>query len=641
MGLRSAKKEDLQRECPNVVFGKEQLGEGGNGRVLSGTSSDHGPVAVKFLLNIDSKRYTRFKDEVLVVTGRLKDSPRVVPILEHSLPDAIATSDIPWYVMPRASTLRDALKGQDWDFRLEALLELAEGLAELHEQEVAHRDIKPENLFLLEGTYRFGDFGIAAFPERSGITEDSEPMGPAGYMAPEMMRNTSGADAKLADVYSFAKTVWAILANQKVVFGGPYEPNGIEGLIHHVESKDFVVEPLDTLLERATSAAPAARPTAREFADALREVMEVQSDFQRANTLQWGAAEVQAIRVAGPARVEWTDVSEIANVLGLLSRRRGLNHLFFADGGGLTVERVSTCESGEMLSLYFSESFVAVVKPKRLTLERFSFGPKYGYVVLETSDIEPLGVDSQYSHRGMELVRQLNSHDYIEDDSEADESRSRGLGRLCHRYFESTTFVIAPTGGLFNLIDDYNGTGISLGRDVLRARFEELVRRIEDEEASKPGWSLMRAVRLLSTTVDADVELKLQYISNSRLQELVDADDAVQAERRKAYRGGGLGTYEDMMDRMQMSTPAADAGLALIQKLSKEEKAEYLSLVELARQQGDAGDLAAFTDGNIKGGLLEDGYLAGKLGNGYMRRALARFGMNAPATVVGEASTQD
>lgn len=127
MGFRSVTKRELQRECPNVVFGKESLGEGGNGRVLSGVSSDYGPVAVKFLLNIDSKRYTRFKDEVLVVTGRLERSPRVVPILEHSLPDVVGATEFPWYVMPRASTLRDALKGQDWGFRLEALLELAEG----------------------------------------------------------------------------------------------------------------------------------------------------------------------------------------------------------------------------------------------------------------------------------------------------------------------------------------------------------------------------------------------------------------------------------------------------------------------------------------------------------------------------------
>ncbi len=255
--------------------------------------------------------------------------------------------------------------------------------------------------------------------------------------------------------------------------------------------------------------------------------------------------------------------------------------------------------------------------------------------------MEPLGVDSEYSHRGMELVRQVSSHDYIQDDSEADESRSRGVGISCRRYFEGTTFVIAPTGGLFNRIDDYNGTGTSLGRDVLRERFEELVRHIEAEEAPKRGWSLTRAVRLLSTTVDADVDLSLQHISNARLQELVEADDAVQAERRRTTRQGGLVTYEDIKARMRKPTPAADAGLVLIKKLSKEEKAEYLTLVELARHQGDAADLAAFTAGNIKDGVLTENYLAGKLGNGYMRRALARFGMNAPAAAMDKTSRPD
>ena len=43
----------------------------------------------------------------------------------------------------------------------------------------------------------------------------------------------------------------------------------------------------------------------------------------------------------------------------------------------------------------------------------------------------------------IEAVKQVLEHGH----SEADESRRRGLGKMCHRYFEGTTFVIAPTGG--------------------------------------------------------------------------------------------------------------------------------------------------------------------------------------------------
>lgn len=37
-----------------------------------------------------------------------------------------------------------------WPEKLTALIELAEGLAEVHQPGVVHRDIKPENLFELD-----------------------------------------------------------------------------------------------------------------------------------------------------------------------------------------------------------------------------------------------------------------------------------------------------------------------------------------------------------------------------------------------------------------------------------------------------------------------------------------------------------
>lgn len=85
MALRAARKKALQAACPSVELGKE-LGAGGNARVYAGSSAVHGAVAVKFMLNDNTKRYDRFRDEVLVVTTRLKGSAHVLPILEHALP---------------------------------------------------------------------------------------------------------------------------------------------------------------------------------------------------------------------------------------------------------------------------------------------------------------------------------------------------------------------------------------------------------------------------------------------------------------------------------------------------------------------------------------------------------------------------
>lgn len=234
MPLIPKDKTELARACPQVRLQK-QLGAGGNGYVYRARHEVHGTVAIKFFLNNDTRRWQRFLDEVKVVTTHLEGSPRVVPILESHLSNN-GENEIPWYVMPLAQTARQELNRLTWREMFPAFIELADGLVELHRVGVAHRDIKPENLFHLDGGYRFGDFGIAAFPDRAGITKEDEPMGPTSFMAPEMEANSGDADAFLADVYSLAKTFWALLTDEKFAFPGQYFPKGCEGLSSRVKA---------------------------------------------------------------------------------------------------------------------------------------------------------------------------------------------------------------------------------------------------------------------------------------------------------------------------------------------------------------------------------------------------------------------
>ena len=106
--MKTPKKRELQTLLPQFKLNKP-LGSGGNAIVYEAT---RGPdrVAVKFLLNADPRRYGRFRDEVLVVTTALKDSNRIIPIIDYQLPDAPGT-EIPWYSMPVAIPLRQHLKG--------------------------------------------------------------------------------------------------------------------------------------------------------------------------------------------------------------------------------------------------------------------------------------------------------------------------------------------------------------------------------------------------------------------------------------------------------------------------------------------------------------------------------------------------
>ena len=95
-----------------------------------------------------------------------------------------------------------------------AIGRIAETLASLAAGGVAHRDIKPDNLFQLKGEWVIGDFGLVKYPEQQLVTRQGRPLGPYYFMAPEMRRDADTADGELADVYSLAKTLWALAAGR-------------------------------------------------------------------------------------------------------------------------------------------------------------------------------------------------------------------------------------------------------------------------------------------------------------------------------------------------------------------------------------------------------------------------------------------
>lgn len=104
------------------------------------------------------------------------------------------------------------------------LEQICAGLAHAHQQGVIHRDIKPQNLLLTADrqTVKIADFGVAKFNDfNSPITR----VGTNIYAAPEhsplnaaleTIENDAGEFrlTPAADVYSLAKTVYALLAGE-------------------------------------------------------------------------------------------------------------------------------------------------------------------------------------------------------------------------------------------------------------------------------------------------------------------------------------------------------------------------------------------------------------------------------------------
>jgi serine/threonine protein kinase len=248
----------------------ERLGRpGGNADVFRATSDDGEEVALKI---IDAKPhrepYKRFVHEIRTLRG-LADMTGILPVLDSYLPERPSNTDRPWLAMPIAEPLDVALLGQPLELIVEAVATIASTLARLHAEGIAHRDVKPPNLFRLNGSWLVGDFGLVATPEPSGLTIPGQKLGPAHFTAYEMIVDATTADPKAADVFSIAKTLWALARDQ------PYPPDGHQ----RAGTRGFEVADtrphlnahlLDELIDRSTLIHPESRPSMEQFAADLR-----------------------------------------------------------------------------------------------------------------------------------------------------------------------------------------------------------------------------------------------------------------------------------------------------------------------------------------------------------------------------------
>ena len=233
------------------------LGKGGMATVYLARDAQLGrEVALKAIDDdlLQPEFLARFAAEARTAAGL--SHPNVVPVFASGEVDGV-----PYIVFAHVpgGTLLDRMDAGDLEAgeAVTIAAKIADALAYVHERGVVHRDIKPSNiLFNEQGEPMLTDFGVArVLASDANLTQVGTTIGSPRYMAPEQLRGSEVNDR--ADVYSLALVLLEMLT-------GSLPPN-----INPV-SRVGRADRLQDVLRRALSGDAEARPSAAEFAQALK-----------------------------------------------------------------------------------------------------------------------------------------------------------------------------------------------------------------------------------------------------------------------------------------------------------------------------------------------------------------------------------
>lgn len=196
------------------------LGEGGMGTVYEAVDIiTKRNVALKFLkatVARDKVNLARFEIEAkATATLNHPNIVRVVSVGKYE--------NLPYMVneLVVGQNLEDELRIRGRFTFLEAIdiiEQLANAISLAHKNGVIHRDIKPSNIYITkEGLVKLGDFGIARYADSKRVTSNTNIVGSAHYLAPEVCKGEEASPR--SDIYALGINLFELITGH-VPFDG-------------------------------------------------------------------------------------------------------------------------------------------------------------------------------------------------------------------------------------------------------------------------------------------------------------------------------------------------------------------------------------------------------------------------------------
>lgn len=449
------------------------LGQGGNGTVWRASQSGGKSYALKQLHKNQDEARQRFHVEIQTLKN-ISHINGIVPLIDSYTPES-GIEDFPWLVMPICESFDQYRKRTKFPEMVRNFIKLADTLCSLHESGYSHRDIKPANILFLEGRLCLSDFGLVAPPEKPGITPEKRDVGAKYTMAPEMRRYAVKADGKPADVYSFAKSLWIAITGIELGFDGQFVPDASLTLKHKIEG--WYATPIEQLLSECTLHEPSHRPSMLAVRERLIEWVSVSENFKRRNELEWIELCGKLFPMGIPSHASWFGVDEICSVLNATAAAPGLNHMFYPNGGGMTLLGASRFSTAGLIQLHIGPHRVDILKPKKLSFESFRNELNWCYFRLEAERIEPIGIAGTMDMEKIceELVEiepgkfaHPRCWDFNEYEGKPLPDSSRKVQRFMHG-----TFVIFSTTSAYNQDPDtYDARHNTMSEQAFRSYIE-------------------------------------------------------------------------------------------------------------------------------------------------------------------------